>query len=69
MLRSMLLPRELRDGPLRRFNALSGGDAEEDAILMYALSHGAFARYQCGNYASANAVFDELAVLRHRSIT
>jgi predicted ATPase len=33
------------------------------ATLMYALSHGAFARYQCGNYASANAVFDELAAL------
>jgi predicted ATPase len=30
---------------------------------MYALSHGAFARYQCGNYANANAVFDELAAL------
>jgi class 3 adenylate cyclase/predicted ATPase len=33
------------------------------ATLMYALSHGAFARYQCGNYASANAVLDELAAL------
>jgi class 3 adenylate cyclase/predicted ATPase len=33
------------------------------ATLMYALSHGAFARYQCGDYASANAVFDELAAL------
>jgi class 3 adenylate cyclase/tetratricopeptide (TPR) repeat protein/tRNA A37 threonylcarbamoyladenosine biosynthesis protein TsaE len=33
------------------------------ATLMYALSHGAFAQYQCGNYASANAVFDELAAL------
>jgi len=33
------------------------------ATLMYALSHGAFARYQRGNYASANAVFDELAAL------
>jgi class 3 adenylate cyclase/predicted ATPase len=33
------------------------------ATLMYALSHGAFARYQCGNYANANAVFDELAAL------
>jgi class 3 adenylate cyclase/predicted ATPase len=33
------------------------------ATLMYALSHGAFARYQCGNYATANAVFDELAAL------
>jgi predicted ATPase len=33
------------------------------ATLMYALSHGAFARYQCGNYATANAVFDDLAAL------
>jgi predicted ATPase len=33
------------------------------ATLMYALSHGAFARYQCGDYASANSVFDELAAL------
>src|SRR5262249_51292875 len=33
------------------------------ATLMYALCHGAFARYQCGNYASANVVFDELAAL------
>jgi predicted ATPase len=33
------------------------------ATLMYALSHGCFARYQCGNYASATAVFDELVAL------
>jgi predicted ATPase len=33
------------------------------ATLMYALSHGSFAHYQCGNYASANALFDELAAL------
>jgi class 3 adenylate cyclase/predicted ATPase len=41
-------------------------DAREighSATLMYALSHGSFARYQCGNYASANALFDELATL------
>src|SRR5262249_1030626 len=31
--------------------------------LMYALSHGSLVRYECGNYASANAVFDELRVL------
>jgi predicted ATPase len=36
---------------------------------MYALSHGAFARYQCGNYASANAVFDELAALAEQKGT
>src|SRR5262245_10568369 len=39
------------------------------ATLMYALSHGAFARYQCGNYASANAVFDELATLAEQKGT
>src|SRR5262249_15040768 len=39
------------------------------ATLMYALSHGAFARYQCGNYASANAVFDELAALAEQKGT
>jgi class 3 adenylate cyclase/predicted ATPase len=39
------------------------------ATLMYALSHGAFARYQCGNYASANAVFDELAALAEEKAT
>ena len=33
------------------------------ATLMYALSHGLFARYECGNYASATAVFDELIEL------
>jgi predicted ATPase len=44
--------------------ALRGnGDHGHAATMMYALSHGAFARYQCGNYASANAVFDELAAL------
>jgi predicted ATPase/class 3 adenylate cyclase len=37
--------------------------------LMYALSHGAFARYQCGNYASANAVFNELAALAEQKGT
>jgi predicted ATPase len=36
---------------------------------MYALSHGAFARYQCGNYVSANAVFDELAALAEKKGT
>ena len=36
---------------------------------MYALSHGAFARYQSGNYASANAVFDELAALAEQKGT
>jgi class 3 adenylate cyclase/predicted ATPase len=30
------------------------------ATLMYALSHGLFARYECGNYTSATAAFDEL---------
>jgi len=30
---------------------------------MYALSHGSLVRYQCGNYASANLVFDELMAL------
>jgi predicted ATPase len=39
------------------------------ATLMYALSHGAFARYQCGNYASANAAFDELAALAEQKGT
>jgi class 3 adenylate cyclase/predicted ATPase len=39
------------------------------ATLMYALSHGAFARYQSGNYASANAVFDELAALAEQKGT
>jgi predicted ATPase len=39
------------------------------ATLMYALSHGAFARYQCGNYASANAAFDELAALAEQKST
>jgi predicted ATPase len=33
------------------------------ATLMYALSHGCFARHQSGNYASATAVFDELVAL------
>jgi class 3 adenylate cyclase/predicted ATPase len=33
------------------------------ATLMYALSHGCFARYQSGNYASATAAFDELVAL------
>ena len=33
------------------------------ATLMYALSHGLFARYECGNYANATAVFDELIAL------
>jgi len=39
------------------------------ATSMYALSHGAFARYQCGNYASANAVLDELAALAEQKGT
>jgi predicted ATPase len=30
---------------------------------MYALSHGLFARYECGNYTNATAVFDELIKL------
>jgi predicted ATPase len=41
-------------------------DARESghaATLMYALSHGSLVRYQCGNYASANLVFDELIAL------
>jgi class 3 adenylate cyclase/predicted ATPase len=33
------------------------------ATLMYALSHGSLVRYQCGNYASVNVVFDELTAL------
>jgi predicted ATPase len=33
------------------------------ATLMYALSHGSFARYQCGNYASASAVLHEVIAL------
>jgi hypothetical protein len=33
------------------------------ATLMYALSHGSLVRYECGNYASATAVFDELVAL------
>src|SRR5215470_3693153 len=36
---------------------------------MYALSHGALARYQCGNYASADAVLDELAALAEQKGT
>jgi predicted ATPase len=36
---------------------------------MYALSHGVFAHYQCGNYASANAVLDELAALAEQKGT
>jgi predicted ATPase/class 3 adenylate cyclase len=38
-------------------------DIGHSATLMYALSHGSLAHYQCGNYASANALFDELAAL------
>jgi class 3 adenylate cyclase/predicted ATPase len=33
------------------------------ATLMYALSHGSFARYQSGNYASASAVLQEVIAL------
>src|SRR5262249_15994157 len=33
------------------------------ATLMYGLSHGCFAHYQCGNFGSATAVFDELIAL------
>jgi predicted ATPase len=33
------------------------------ATLMYALSHGLFARYECGDYKNATAVFDELIKL------
>jgi class 3 adenylate cyclase/predicted ATPase len=33
------------------------------ASLMYTLSHGSLARYQCGNYANATAVFNELVAL------
>jgi tetratricopeptide (TPR) repeat protein len=42
------------------------GDAREigrAATLMYALSHASFVRYECGNYPSATAVFDELVAL------
>jgi len=39
------------------------------ATLMYALSHGCFARYQCGNYASATAIFDELVALAEQKGT
>ena len=39
------------------------------ATLMYALSHGCFARYQSGNYASAAAVFDELVQLAEQKGT
>ena len=31
--------------------------------LMYALNHTCFALYECGNYAAANAAFDELMML------
>jgi predicted ATPase len=33
------------------------------ASLMYALDHGLFAQYQCGNYANATAAFNELVAL------
>jgi class 3 adenylate cyclase/predicted ATPase len=33
------------------------------ASLMYTLGHGLLARYQCGNYANATAVFNELVAL------
>jgi predicted ATPase len=39
------------------------------ATLMYALSHGLFARYECGNYANATAVFDELTKLAEEKRT
>jgi class 3 adenylate cyclase/predicted ATPase len=39
------------------------------ATLMYALSHGLFARYECGDYASATAIFDELIELAEAKVT
>jgi class 3 adenylate cyclase/predicted ATPase len=39
------------------------------ASLMYALSLGLFARYECGNYANASAVADELGVLAEKKGT
>jgi predicted ATPase len=39
------------------------------ATLMYALSHGCFAYYQSGNYASATGVFDELVPLAEQKGT
>jgi predicted ATPase len=36
------------------------------ASLMYALSLGLFARYECGNYANATAAADELGVLAEK---
>jgi class 3 adenylate cyclase/predicted ATPase len=39
------------------------------ASLMYALSLGLFARYECGNYENATAVADELGVLAEKKVT
>jgi class 3 adenylate cyclase/predicted ATPase len=39
------------------------------ATLMYALSHGLFARYEGGNYPNATAVFDELIELAEKKGT
>jgi predicted ATPase len=39
------------------------------ASLMYTLGHGLFARYECGNYANAIAVVDELIVLAEKKGT
>jgi predicted ATPase len=38
-------------------------DIGHAATLMYALSHGLFARYECGNYTSTIALFNELIEL------
>ena len=39
------------------------------ASLMYTLGHGLFARYECGNYANATAVADELVALAEKKGT
>jgi class 3 adenylate cyclase/predicted ATPase len=39
------------------------------ASLMYTLGHGLFARYECGNYASATAAVDELVALAEKKGT
>src|SRR5262249_31096888 len=40
-----------------------GREISHAASLMYALDHGLFAGYQCGNYAKVTAAFNELAAL------
>ena len=39
------------------------------ASLMYTLGHGLFTRYECGNYANATAVVDELVALAEKKGT